>query len=327
MSVIVTVFNEQKAVAKKIDNFLTNGYPGNSEMIVVSDGSTDNTVEIISQFEGPRIRLIENRTRRGKDPTLEDAVRDSTGEILLFTDVGAIFADDALEKLVRPFSDPNLGLVTGVARYLGAESAGLYRRHEDWLKSLEARVGVLSGALGPMFAIRRSSWRRKELALFNDFTDPIVVALEGKSATVATEAVCYQNRAGDGHWARQVRNVACAAPVLSHYLPKLIAAWRWNAVFVLVSHKLLRWLTLPLLAVMTVASWRLRDAGRAYALTLALEAAFLMIALAGLFADKAGFGRRLRVAYDFLVMSLAWSVGLVRWMTGRVPVVWQPRGL
>ncbi|MGH9831004.1 MAG: glycosyltransferase, partial [Blastocatellia bacterium] len=152
VSVIVTVFNEQKAVAKKIDNFLTNGYPGNSEMIVVSDGSTDNTVEIISQFEGPRIRLIENRTRRGKDPTLEDAVRDSTGEILLFTDVGAIFADDALEKLVRPFSDPNLGLVTGVARYLGAESAGLYRRHEDWLKSLEARVGVLSGALGPMFA-------------------------------------------------------------------------------------------------------------------------------------------------------------------------------
>ncbi len=327
VSVILTVFNEEKIIAEKIGNFLACKYPGTSELVIVSDGSTDGTGEIIRRFEGERIRLIANRERRGKDPVLADAVRNSVGEIMVFTDVGAMFAENALAELIRPFANPDVGLVTGVARYTGARSAGLYRRYEDWIKSLEANLGVLSGALGPMYAIRRSAWRPKELALFNDFTDPILVALEGKNATLAARAVCRQNRSDDEHWARQVRNVACAAAVLFHFLPRLIAARRWKLIFVLISHKLLRWLTVPFMVLLVAAAWIERDSGGLYRATLGLTAAYLTAAAAGFFAARMGRSSTLRIAYDFLAMNVAALVGLVRYARGEVPTVWQPRGL
>ncbi len=327
VSAVLTVFNEERIIASKIENFFSCKYRGPREMVIVSDGSTDRTVEIIRRFEGEQMRLIAHPGRRGKDLALADAVRESHGEILIFTDAGAMFAEDALEELVRPFMDPDVCLVSGVASYAGAESANLYRRYEDWLKSLEAKLGVLSGALGPMYAIRRASCRPKDLQLFNDFADAILVALDGNTATLATAAVCRQNRSEDGHWARQVRNVSCAAAVLFHYLPRLLTKRRWKAALVLVTHKLLRWLTLPLLILMAVAAWTLRDAGGVYRTALILGAAFPTAAAVGLLAEKAGLGRRLRVAYDFFVTITAWSVGLGRCLTGRVPVVWQPRGL
>lgn len=327
VSVVLAAYNESRIIARKIENFLSCRYSGLSEMIIVSDGSTDETNLIASKYVSERVSLMVSTDRRGKDISLKDAARRAKGEILVFTDAGAIFARDALERLAEPFSDPSVGLVSGAVEYLGAGSAGLYRRYEDWLKSLESQWGVIPGANGPLYALRQSIWREELPPLINDFSHPALAALQGYESTVAGDAVCFQDRSGDNPLRRHVRIVAGAAAVMSYFVPRLFAARRWRVLFVLISHKVLRWITVPLAVGLAISAAALWDRGLLYQLTLLAEVCFLALAALGAVAARLGFSSKLRIPYDFIAVNVAATIGLFRWATGRVPLIWEPRGL
>ena len=249
------------------------------------------------------------------------------GEVLVFTDANAMFAADALEKVARPMRDKSIGLVTGVSRYPGQTIGSTYQRYEQMLKGLESRLGVVAGADGALYAVRRDLFKPLDPALINDFVHPIVASLAGAQSVMAGDAIALEEFSAAGEFARQVRMVSQAALVYFRMLPELIAARRWRSILVLTSHKLLRWLTTPLLAIAVIATVPLARRGGIFRVVLGMEILFALVAAIGMVASRRGAESKATIAYQFVALNCAQAVGLWRCFSGEVPVVWNPRNL
>ncbi len=168
VSVIVAARNEASRLRARVANLLDQDYPGPIEVLVVSDGSTDDTRGAIVSFDD-RVQLLE-LPPRGKPTALNAGVEAAAGEILAFADARQQWAPDAMVELVSNFHDPDVGAATGqlildselrpdcTDSTIG-EAVGLYWRHEKWLRRHESHVRSTLGATGAIYALRRSLWR------------------------------------------------------------------------------------------------------------------------------------------------------------------------
>lgn len=326
ISVLVAAYNEERVIADKIANFFgcERFYPGPSELIIVSDGSTDRTVELASAAAGGQIRVLVLMERGGKGKAINRAAEMARGEILVFTDANAFFTEESLSELIGPFADPRVGLVTGCSRYPGGIGS-LYQRYERMLKRLEARGGVIATADGALYAMRHSLWRRHDPALVNDFFHPILVNLQGARAVIAPKAICVEDFSVEHEFQRQVRMVALASFAYRRVVPELLRARKWRSLLVLTSHKLVRWLTVPLLVAAFCSSLSLASLGEGYALFIAVEMGFMALAALGVLARVLGLNERLSIVYHFIALNLAAALGLSRSLLGNTPTIWQPR--
>jgi len=327
ISVIVAAYNESKVIEDKITNFLASDYPGESEIIVVSDASNDGTDEVMRKLVSPRVRLLVQERRQGKGAALNRAIPEARGEILVFTDATSTFAAQTLTELIRPFEDARVGLVNGRFYYRGAQLANWYHRYERFLKALEVRHGLIGTAHGAIYAMRRKLWRQHDPRLVNDFLHPVLVSLQGYYATAAREAICYEEFTMDAQFKRQVRMVALAALVYFVMLPQLLRTRHWRSLWVLTSHKFLRWMTGVWLAALAVTSLLLGPNGCVYRLALGMEGLFAGMALLGLLASALGLDERLGFVYRFVTLNWAATRGLWLYARGRVPSVWEPSGI
>ena len=169
VSVVLAAHDEAQQLRGRIANLLEQTYPGRLEVIVVSDGSEDDTSDVLAWF-GNRIRAVE-LPRGGKPTALNAGVSAATGEIVVFADARQRFAEDAIYELVANFADGDVGGVSGElildCEYDEAPSdstigggVGLYWKYEKWLRRHESRVWSTLGATGAIYALRRSLWRR-----------------------------------------------------------------------------------------------------------------------------------------------------------------------
>ncbi len=327
LSIIVAAYNEEGCIAQKIENFLRCRYAGSAELIVVSDGSVDKTAEIAESMAGERVRVIAMRSRAGKGAAVNAGAAAARGEVLVFTDANTMFAVDALTELVRPLRNKSIGLVTGVSRYSDGTIGSAYQSYEQWLKGLESRLGVVAGADGALYALRRDLFKPLDPALINDFVHPILASLAGAQSVMAGDAIALEEFSAAGEFARQVRMVSQAAAVYFRFLPELIRNGCWSSILVLTSHKLLRWLTAPILGIAILATMALAHLGGIYRIALCGEILFAIVAGLGLAARRRGLEGKLTFAYQFVALNCAQAVGLWRCFSGEVPVVWKPRNL
>ena len=167
VSVVLAAHDEAQQLRGRIANLLEQSYPGRLEVIVVSDGSEDDTSDVLAWF-GDRIRAVE-LPRGGKPTALNAGVSAATGEIVVFADARQRFAEDAIYELVANFADGDVGGVSGElildCEYDEAPSdstigggVGLYWKYEKWLRRHESRVWSTLGATGAIYALRRSLW-------------------------------------------------------------------------------------------------------------------------------------------------------------------------
>lgn len=325
VSMLLSVFNEQAVIAKKIDNFLALDYPLDKlELIVVSDGSDDGTDEIVTASASERIRLIRREGRGGKTRALNHAAREARGDILFFTDADSMLKSDCLCRLTAPFADPGVGLVSGRSVYLGAdgrETAGsLYRRYEEWLKEREGERYGVAGADGAVYAMRKALYAELPPEIINDLVHPVQAVLAGKNALARPDAVAVEpGEEGAAEFARQTRIMAQSWLVFFRTARALAGAKRYGFLWQFVSHKVLRWLALPLLLLFTLCALALPGfwAGLGLAGSCAL---FILAAL-----DSRG-GATGRVCRLFLLQSAAGIYGLLRLLRGEAFVTWNPRG-
>ena len=327
LSIIVAAYNEERCIAQKIQNFLSCRYSGDAELIVISDGSSDLTAEIAESMASDRVRVIRQPERRGKGVAVNAGAAAARGEVLVFTDANAMFAADALEKVALPLRDKSIGLVTGVSRYPGETIGSAYQRYEQMLKGLESRLGVVAGADGALYAMRRDLFKPLDPALINDFVHPILTSIAGAQSVMAGDAFALEEFSAAGEFARQVRMVSQAALVYFRLLPELIKQRRWRSILVLTSHKMLRWLTAPLLAIGVIATVPLAQDGGFFRVVLGLEMLFAMVAAVGWIATRRGTEGKATIAYQFVALNCAQAVGLWRCFAGEVPVLWEPRKL
>ena len=163
-TLIVPACNEERWIARKIENSLALDYPRERlEIIVASDGSDDRTVEIAQGYEAAGgLSVIAFASRVGKQEMLNRLVPRARGEIIAMTDANALLASDALRRLVEPFADARVGCTIGrrvcivQERSVASVAESLYWRYESWIKSAESRVHSCLAATGQLYAVRRA---------------------------------------------------------------------------------------------------------------------------------------------------------------------------
>jgi len=151
VSVIIAAHNEEHRIRTKLENCQRFAYPPEKiEILVASDGSTDQTEAIVEELgeRDPRIRLLRS-VRVGKSEVQNLAAQQARGEVLFFTDANARVKTDALRFLVGDLADPSVGLVSAEALFGSPEDAvsrgqGFYWRFELFLRRAESDLGILA---------------------------------------------------------------------------------------------------------------------------------------------------------------------------------------
>lgn len=154
LSLIIAVHNEAARIREKLENTLQIDYPADRlEIIVASDFSTDETDSIVESYTDRGVRLVRADERKGKEYAQLCAIRQSSGAILVFSDVATQIPPEAFRMLASRFSDENIGAVSSEDQFISNDGSvageGAYVKYEMWLRRLEsARAGLvgLSGS-------------------------------------------------------------------------------------------------------------------------------------------------------------------------------------
>ncbi|MER5397783.1 bifunctional polysaccharide deacetylase/glycosyltransferase family 2 protein [Streptomyces sp. NPDC002599] len=113
VTVIVPAYNEKECIANTLKSLARSTHP--IEIIVVDDGSDDNTSEIAESLGMPNVRVI-RQENAGKPAALNNGVRNARHDIVVMMDGDTVFEPDAVHQLVQPFADPEIGAVAGNAK-------------------------------------------------------------------------------------------------------------------------------------------------------------------------------------------------------------------
>ena len=152
---VVAAHNEAAVISQKVENCLAQDYPvGRLEVIVASDGSTDDTVGIARTTGRQKVNVLDME-RKGKNATLNAAVASTNAEVLVFSDADTVLAANTLRRLVAPFADPSVGGVGGDFHYAEDAAFGTFMHLDYWLNLFESRAGSMTNAVGQLYAIRR----------------------------------------------------------------------------------------------------------------------------------------------------------------------------
>jgi len=331
ITVLITAHNAGAHIVERIENIQQCDYPADRlQILVASDGSTDSTVSLVKQLGLTNVRTIAYAHRRGKVATLSSAVAYVGSEVVVFTDASNRFDRDSLHRLASHFRDPEVGLVTGKVSIIDQEghpSESLYWRSEMMVRQGEAKLGIMLGASGAIYAIRRSMFVRPQRPIINDdLVLPMLVHLKHGCRFVFDEtARAYVTSVGGirGEFVRRCRIGSGAFQCL----PVLKDLLRWRNrrhAFAFASHKLLRWLCPFLLIALFCSNFALMSA-EGYEAFLWIQIAAYAMAVAGLFAPRRGVIAKLsRAASSFLFMNLALLVGFLRWALNPQSVTWAP---
>jgi hypothetical protein len=325
LSIVIAVHNGARELRTKLTQTLALEYPGEREILVSSDGSTDETEAVAREFEGQGVALVANPERRGKEAAQAAAIARARGEVLVFTDVSATLEPGALRALVRPFSDPTVGCVSSedVIEATGGEA--VYVRYEMALRALESEVATLIGLSGSCFAIRRTLCDPWPTDLASDFRSALEAACRGLRAVSEPQARVRfgATRAPAEEWSRKVRTVRRGLAVLSAYRG-LLAPRHGRAALALWSHKVARFTSpFALIALLAASAWA--APGNAWAATL-LGAQLLVYGLGALALVAGPLASLLpaRVAAFWLLVNASMLVAWGHHLTGRRAVLWQP---
>jgi cellulose synthase/poly-beta-1,6-N-acetylglucosamine synthase-like glycosyltransferase len=332
VTLIIAAYNEERVIEAKIRNSLETDYPRERlHILVVSDGSTDSTPQIVKRFQGQGVQSLHEPARRGKTAALNRAVARATSEIVIFSDANNMFEKDALRELVRHFSDPRVGGVCGLKQIYdspereSSQGDSLYWKYESAIKESESRLGSITNADGEIFAVRRDLYQPVDDAVINDDAEiTLVLARKGHRVLYERRAVSYEHASirieDDFHV--KVRMVSGGFQTVARHWTFLLLPRSWFA-FSFISHKLLRWLAPEFMILIAVTSLWLISRPFFFGVVM-LQGIFYSLALVG-WLGRGGAGRNtvFYVPFYLCAMNLAALLGLGRFLTGTQTAQWR----
>jgi cellulose synthase/poly-beta-1,6-N-acetylglucosamine synthase-like glycosyltransferase len=326
ISIVVAARNEAHRLGERVRNLLDQRYPGECEIIVVSDGSTDDPASALAPFRRD-VRLIE-LPPGGKPLALNAGAREAHGEILVFADARQGFAPGALTRLLENFRDPDVGGATGElvldcelnsdTESSVGEGIGLYWKYEKWIRRSESRAWSTLGATGAIYALRRTLWRPlPATTLLDDVLAPMRAVLGGYRVVFDERAIAFDGASKDAatEARRKTRTLAGNYQILA-LEPRLLLPFANPDWIQYLSHKIGRLMVPWILVALFCASVTLAPAGGAiYIAALVVQLAFYGLAAAGGWLSVRE--RPARIALTFVVMNYSAIAGLAALRRGR----------
>jgi cellulose synthase/poly-beta-1,6-N-acetylglucosamine synthase-like glycosyltransferase len=256
----VCAYNEERGIARKVENLLAlrAREPG-LQILVYVDGASDRTAEILRQYEA-QIDLHVAAERHGKTYGMNLLASKALAPILIFTDANVLMDMDCVRDLRSYFADPEIGCVCGTLIYTNngasatASSGSAYWRFEEAIKRLEMQSGSMMGADGSVFAIRRSLHRPPPDHIIDDLYVSLMILCSGYRVIQASDAFAYEESVVSAReeFKRKIR-IACQAFNVHRLLWPQLRKLDGVTLYKYVSHKLIRWFTIYLLAIAAIA--------------------------------------------------------------------------
>ena len=330
---LITAYNEERSLQAKLDQVLSLDYPRDKlEVMVASDGSTDRTDDIVSQYAARDVKLVRVEGRVGKTETQNQAVRLATGDVIVFSDATTLYEPSAIRKIVRNYGDPTVGAVSGRYQYRNPSGASigfgsmLFWSYENRIKAAQTRIGTVTGCCGCIYSVRRTLYEPLPADIISDLCEPLKILEKGYRIVFEPEAIAYEEtteRTAE-EFGMRVRVVTRGIRGLL-YMRKLLNPLRHGFVaFQLISHKVLRWLVPVFALVFLIANIFIAGQHWFYALTLAGQVAFYGIAILGALLERYFVASRLlTVPLYFVAVNAAALVAMVKVLAGHRAVTWE----
>jgi biofilm PGA synthesis N-glycosyltransferase PgaC len=327
ISIVLVVRNEAAVLEQKVRSLLSLDYPADrAEIVVVSDGSIDDTGQILSELANlPKVRIILNRQSRGKASGINDAIEIAAGEIVVFTDARQRVDVDAVTRLMENFADPVVGCASGELM-LGdptngeeIRGMGLYWSVERIIRRLESASGSVVGATGALYAVRRSLLVPiPPETILDDLFLPMHVVGQGARVILDSRARIWDvpDLGTSREFARKVRTLTGIYQLLK-LRPCLLS--RANPLrFEFISHKLLR-LAVPFALFAALVSSIFLSAP-IYRAALILQLLFYILSAGGSFLRTGNLlTKAAHAAFTFVVLNAAALVAFANFVVGRRP--------
>lgn len=331
LSLIITVHNEEGRIREKLENTLELDYPQDRlEVIVASDFSTDATDSIVETWASMEIRLVRTDARKGKEYAQLCAIRESSGAILVFSDVATCIPVDALRLLARHFADEQVGALSSEDRFISKAGRvvgeGAYVKYEMWLRQLESARAGLVGLSGSFFAVRREVCEEWDIYSPSDFNTGLNCAKLGLVAITSSDVVgIYQDVQDPGlEFRRKVRTVIRGVTAIVRH-PEVLNPVRLGLfAFQVWSHKIMRWGVPWFMLMFAVSTLLLQGQGNIYRLALIAQLIFYAIALLGWISAKSRENAIVRLVFFFVQTNLALAQAVMSFILGKRMTVWTP---
>lgn len=332
ISIIISAYNEERNIARKLKNTLALEYPRDKfEILVGSDGSTDNTGLCVKPYIERGVQFVDFKLNRGKTAVQNELVKRSKGEILIFTDAASFLTPNTVKKIVRNFADNRVGCVAGRMRFvdtdtnLNTQSQGLYWRYEMKIREIESGIGGLIGVDGPLYAVRRDNYVPLGNNIISDLITPLLVLEQSKKVVLEHDAVVEEGptlkTTQEFNTRRRITLRGLAG--ISSYRSLLNPIRHPLLVFQIFFHKILRWFIGSIALLNVVACIALSTHWIFKTILATYLFFFLASALGYLFARFKIKCRILTVPYYFCLVNFAATMGIVDFFRRKQVITWE----
>jgi cellulose synthase/poly-beta-1,6-N-acetylglucosamine synthase-like glycosyltransferase len=334
VTVLITAYNEEKDISGKIENTLRLDYAKEKlEIIIASDGSTDETDNIVKEFASDGVLLFRQEGRVGKTVTQNNAVVEATGEIILFSDATTMYQPDVLRRMLPNFADETVGCVAGKLIYVDdsrsnvGKGAKSYWNYETFIKESESRACSLIGASGCLYAVRKSAYQPMYAEACSDFLIATKIYEQGLRSVYEPTAICTEetNRQTGKELQMRVRVISQTFTDLWRNRRMLNPLRSGFFAVELVSHKLLRYAAPLFLILIFFSTAILAVSSKIFALAFAVQTLFYTMAFIGWLLEQGEKSAGIfAIPLYFVLTNLASLVGFYKFLSGERYARWEP---
>ncbi|MBL6448918.1 glycosyltransferase family 2 protein [Fulvivirga sp. 29W222] len=331
---VIAAYNEDECIRQKIENSLNLDYPADKlKVLIVTDGSTDETMNIIKSY--PQVLHYHEDNRNGKIAAVNRVIRFVKSPVVVFSDANTTLNDDAIKNIVRHFNNPKVGLVAGEKRVISknadgaaASGEGFYWKYESKLKQWDSELHSVVGAAGELFAIRTDLFDPvDENIIIEDFYISLKIAMNGRK--VEYEPAAYAMESGSAsvkeELKRKIRIAAGGIQAIVKLAP-LLNIFKYGMLsFQYISHRVLRWTLAPLaLPVIFFTNFYLAlNGSQLYQLIFELQVLFYLFSAIGWVLQNNNLKFKIFfIPYYFSMMNYAVYRGFLRYIKGTQSAVW-----
>jgi len=336
VTLLISAYNEEKNIREKLLNSLNLNYPEDLlEIIVVSDGSTDRTNEIVKEYADNGVILCYFDNRIGKTACLNETIPSAKGELIIFSDANSIYDQEAIVNIVKHFQDDNIGFVTGYTKYVFKDAdhnltpVGIYTIIEMLTKKLESRIGSCVGADGAIFAIQRKLFQPLKPYDINDFMIPLDITIQGFRGVFEPDAFCFEKTALDqkGEFKRQARITNRTLRAIFNRM-EILNPFKFPIFsFALISHKMLRFFVPYFLIIVFTTNITIifNQQDDIYLLTFFGQILFYFLGFLGSGQTNIKLLSSIsKSCRTFIIVNAAILLGWLRYFQGETDTTWQP---